>query len=146
MRRPKDSNNPKEIGSDEPPRPVPRSLPRPRERGSEVDEVVEQSKALTVNKPPRPTVVAPRDSVYDKMISQVEQVKARSGLVLAVAHAGDEVMAHKADFVLPIPQASELLTPILAVLPLQVFAYEMAVRRGADVDQPRNLAKSVTVE
>jgi glucosamine--fructose-6-phosphate aminotransferase (isomerizing) len=91
-------------------------------------------------------VVAPRDSVYDKMISQVEQVKARSGLVLAVAHAGDEVMAHKADFVLPIPQASELLTPILAVLPLQVFAYEMAVRRGADVDQPRNLAKSVTVE
>ncbi len=91
-------------------------------------------------------VVAPRDSVYDKMISQVEQVKARSGLVLAVAHAGDEVMAHKADYVLPIPQASELLTPILAVLPLQVFAYEMAVRRGADVDQPRNLAKSVTVE
>jgi glutamine---fructose-6-phosphate transaminase (isomerizing) len=91
-------------------------------------------------------VVAPRDSVYDKMISQVEQVKARSGLVLAVAQAGDEVMAHKADYVLPIPQASELLTPILAVLPLQVFAYEMAVRRGADVDQPRNLAKSVTVE
>ena len=97
--------------------------------------------------PSMPTVVvAPRDSVYDKMISQVEQVKARSGLVLAVAHAGDEVMAKKADFVLPIPQASELLTPILAVLPLQVFAYEMAVRRGADVDQPRNLAKSVTVE
>jgi len=94
-----------------------------------------------------PTVVlAPRDSVYDKMISQVEQVKARSGLVLAVAHAGDPVMAQKADFVLPIPPASELLTPILAVLPLQIFAYEMAVRRGADVDQPRNLAKSVTVE
>ena len=91
-------------------------------------------------------VVAPRDSVYDKMISQVEQVKARSGLVLAVAHADDEVMAHKADYVLPIPQASELLTPILAVMPLQIFAYEMAVRRGADVDQPRNLAKSVTVE
>ena len=97
--------------------------------------------------PSMPTVVvAPRDSVYDKMISQVEQVKARSGLVLAVAQVGDEVMAQKADFVLPIPQASELLTPILAVLPLQVFAYEMAVRRGADVDQPRNLAKSVTVE
>ena len=55
-------------------------------------------------------------------------------------------MAQKADYVLPIPPASELLTPILAVLPLQVFAYEMAVRRGADVDQPRNLAKSVTVE
>jgi len=94
-----------------------------------------------------PTVViASRDSVYDKMISQVEQVKARGGLVLAVAHEGDAVMAQKADYVLPIPPASELLTPILAVLPLQVFAYEMAVRRGADVDQPRNLAKSVTVE
>ena len=91
-------------------------------------------------------VVAPRDSVYDKMLSQVEQVKARGGLVLAVAHADDAVMRAKADFVMPIPQASELLTPILAVMPLQIFAYEMAVRRGADVDQPRNLAKSVTVE
>ena len=91
-------------------------------------------------------VVAPRDSVYEKMISQIEQVKARSGLVLAVAYAGDEVIAQKVDCVLPIPYASELLTPILAVIPLQVFAYEMAVRRGADVDQPRNLAKSVTVE
>jgi glucosamine--fructose-6-phosphate aminotransferase (isomerizing) len=91
-------------------------------------------------------VVAPRDSVYDKMLSQVEQVKARSGLVLAVAHADDAVMRAKADYVMPIPRASELLTPILAVMPLQIFAYEMAVRRGADVDQPRNLAKSVTVE
>jgi glucosamine--fructose-6-phosphate aminotransferase (isomerizing) len=91
-------------------------------------------------------VVAPRDGVYDKMISQVEQVKARSGLVLAVAHADDEVIHAKADHVLPIPRCNELLTPILAVMPLQIFAYEMAVRRGADVDQPRNLAKSVTVE
>jgi glucosamine--fructose-6-phosphate aminotransferase (isomerizing) len=91
-------------------------------------------------------VVAPRDAIYDKMLSQVEQVKARNGLVLAVAQEGDEVMAQKADYILPIPAASELLTPILAVLPLQIFAYEMAVRRGADVDQPRNLAKSVTVE
>ena len=94
-----------------------------------------------------PTVaVAPRDSVYDKMISQIEQVKARSGLVLAVAHEGDEQLAQKADFVMPIPVSHELLTPVLAVIPLQIFAYEMAVRRGADVDQPRNLAKSVTVE
>ncbi len=91
-------------------------------------------------------VVAPRDGVYDKMLSQVEQVKARSGPVLAVAHAGDDIMRAKADFVLPIPATDELLTPILAVMPLQIFAYEMAVRRGADVDQPRNLAKSVTVE
>lgn len=94
-----------------------------------------------------PTVViAPRDSVYDKMVSQVEQVKARHGLVLAVAHADDEYIRHKADIIMPIPKIHELLTPILAVMPLQILAYEMAVRRGADVDQPRNLAKSVTVE
>ena len=94
-----------------------------------------------------PTVViAPRDSVYDKMISQVEQVKARNGTVLAVAHGDDDYIRGKVDFVLPMPHSHELLMPILAVIPLQVFAYEMAVRRGADVDQPRNLAKSVTVE
>jgi glucosamine--fructose-6-phosphate aminotransferase (isomerizing) len=94
-----------------------------------------------------PTVViAPRDSVYDKMISQVEQVKARHGTVLAVAHDDDAYLRGKVDHVLPIPHSHELLMPILSVIPLQVFAYEMAVRRGADVDQPRNLAKSVTVE
>ncbi|NJN81465.1 MAG: glutamine--fructose-6-phosphate transaminase (isomerizing), partial [Caldilineaceae bacterium] len=91
-------------------------------------------------------VVAPRDSVYDKMVSQVEQVKARRGVVLAVAHEDDRDIRAKADYVLPIPHIHELLTPVLAVIPLQLFAYEMAVRRGADVDQPRNLAKSVTVE
>jgi glucosamine--fructose-6-phosphate aminotransferase (isomerizing) len=91
-------------------------------------------------------VVAPRDSVYDKMISQVEQVKARNGQVIAVAHADDSYILGKADHVLPIPVTHELLTPVLAVLPLQLLAYEIAVRRGCDVDQPRNLAKSVTVE
>jgi glucosamine--fructose-6-phosphate aminotransferase (isomerizing) len=94
-----------------------------------------------------PTVViAPRDSVYDKMVSQIEQVKARGGLVLAVAHADDEYMGTKADVVMPIPPIHELLSPILAVMPLQILAYAIAVRRGTDVDQPRNLAKSVTVE
>jgi glucosamine--fructose-6-phosphate aminotransferase (isomerizing) len=94
-----------------------------------------------------PTVVlAPRDKVYDKMMSQVEQVKARHGTVLAVGHAGDAHLAGKVDHLLPAPECHELLLPILCVIPLQVFAYEMAVRRGADVDQPRNLAKSVTVE
>jgi glucosamine--fructose-6-phosphate aminotransferase (isomerizing) len=94
-----------------------------------------------------PTVVlAPQDSVYDKMISQVEQVKARHGVVLAVAHGDDEYLRAKVDYVMPIPHCHELLMPILSVIPLQVFAYETAVRRGADVDQPRNLAKSVTVE
>lgn len=91
-------------------------------------------------------VVAPRDSVYDKMVSQIEQVKARNGLVLAVAHRDDAYIRAKADYVLPIPVIHECLTPILAVMPLQLLAYEIAVRRGADVDQPRNLAKSVTVE
>lgn len=94
-----------------------------------------------------PTVViAPQDSVYDKMISQIEQVKARGGAVLAVATAEDTYVQNKADVVLPIPNTHEMLTPILAVLPLQILAYEMACHRGADVDQPRNLAKSVTVE
>ena len=91
-------------------------------------------------------VVAPRDGVYDKMISQIEQVKARNGLVLAVGNRDDEYLKANADFVMPIPATHELLAPILAVIPLQIFAYEMAVWRGADVDQPRNLAKSVTVE
>jgi glutamine---fructose-6-phosphate transaminase (isomerizing) len=91
-------------------------------------------------------VIAPRDGVYDKMISQVEQVKARHGTVLAVAHGDEDYIRSKVDHVLPIPHSHELLMPILSVIPLQVFAYEMAVRRGADVDQPRNLAKSVTVE
>ncbi len=94
-----------------------------------------------------PTVViAPRDGVYDKMISQIEQVKARHGTVLAVAHGDDDYIRSKVDYVMPIPHSHELLMPILSVIPLQLFAYETAVRRGADVDQPRNLAKSVTVE
>jgi len=91
-------------------------------------------------------VVVPQDSVYEKMISQVEQVKARNGAVLAVAHADDAFIREKADELLPIPRSHELLSPVLAVVPLQLLAYEIAVGRGADVDQPRNLAKSVTVE
>ncbi len=90
--------------------------------------------------------VAVRDHVYDKMISQIEQVKARGGTVIAVATEGDEEIRTKADHVIYVPQTSPLLTPVLTVLPLQLFAYHIAVRRGADVDQPRNLAKSVTVE
>jgi glucosamine--fructose-6-phosphate aminotransferase (isomerizing) len=90
--------------------------------------------------------IAVQDHVYDKMISQIEQVKARGGVVIAVATEGDEFIQKKADHVIYIPQTSPLLTPVLTVLPLQLFAYHVAVRRGADVDQPRNLAKSVTVE
>jgi len=90
--------------------------------------------------------VAVKDRVYDKMISNIEQVKARGGIVIALATEGDEDIARKADHVLYIPRTSPLLTPVLAVIPLQLLAYHIAVRRGCDVDQPRNLAKSVTVE
>lgn len=90
--------------------------------------------------------LAPQDHVYDKMISQIEQVKARKGIVIALITEGDEAVARKADYLLKIPQAHPLLTPILSVIPLQLLAYHTAVWRGADVDQPRNLAKSVTVE
>jgi glucosamine--fructose-6-phosphate aminotransferase (isomerizing) len=90
--------------------------------------------------------IAVQDNVYDKMLSQIEQVKARGGIVIALANEGDEAIREKADYVLTIPRAHPLITPILAVLPLQLLAYHLAVRRGCDVDQPRNLAKSVTVE
>lgn len=87
-----------------------------------------------------------KDNVYEKMINNIEQVKARGGTVIALATEGDEGIARKADHVLYIPQTSPLLMPVLAVIPLQLLAYHIAVRRGCDVDQPRNLAKSVTVE
>jgi glucosamine--fructose-6-phosphate aminotransferase (isomerizing) len=90
--------------------------------------------------------IAPRDSLYDKMLSQMEQVKARDGIVIAVATEGDTEAARRADFVVSIPPAPEFLNPILATIPLQFLAYYIAVHRGYDVDQPRNLAKTVTVE
>jgi glucosamine--fructose-6-phosphate aminotransferase (isomerizing) len=90
--------------------------------------------------------IALQDSVYDKMISQIEQAKARGGIVVAVATEGDRVIGAKADYVLYVPESPALLSPVVAVIPLQLLAYSMAVQRGADVDQPRNLAKSVTVE
>ena len=90
--------------------------------------------------------IALDDSVYEKMISQIEQAKARGALVIALATEGNQAIASKADHVLYLPKAPALLNAILAVIPLQLLAYHVAVRRGADVDQPRNLAKSVTVE
>ncbi len=90
--------------------------------------------------------IATRDSVYEKMISQIEQAKARDGLVIAVATEGDDLIATKADRVLWVPAAPTLLQPVVNVIPLQLLAYHIAVLRGCDVDQPRNLAKSVTVE
>ena len=88
----------------------------------------------------------PRDHTYERMLGNIEEVRARDGKVIAVAHAGDREIAAKADHVIAVPPAVDLLSPILMVIPLQLLAYHMAVRRGCDVDQPRNLAKSVTVE
>ena len=91
-------------------------------------------------------VISLKDHVYDKMVSQVEQVKSRGGIVIALATEGDDFIRSKADYVIEIPEVPYLLSPVVTVLPLQLLAYYIAVRRGADVDQPRNLAKSVTVE
>jgi len=90
--------------------------------------------------------IIPKDQWYEKMFSQIEQVKARGGRVLAVATDGDERIESIADDVLWIPESSWMINPILAVIPLQIFSYHIAVMKGLDVDQPRNLAKSVTVE
>ena len=84
--------------------------------------------------------------LYEKTLSNIQEVKAREGKVIAVACEGDEEVVKTADHVIPIPSTHELLLPILEVVPLQLLAYHIAVRRGCDVDQPRNLAKSVTVE
>jgi glucosamine--fructose-6-phosphate aminotransferase (isomerizing) len=83
---------------------------------------------------------------YEKTMSNLKEVKARSGVVIAIATEGDEEIKEAADHVLYIPAAPEELSPILEIVPLQLLAYHIAVRRGCDVDQPRNLAKSVTVE
>jgi len=90
--------------------------------------------------------IAPKDPWYEKMVSQIEQGKARGGPVYAVATDGDTYIPTVADQVLWIPPAPWLLTPVLSVIPLQLLAYHIAASRGLDVDQPRNLAKSVTVE
>ena len=83
---------------------------------------------------------------YEKTLSNIQEVTARSGRVIAIAIEGDEHIGQLVEHVVFIPQSHELLLPILEVVPLQLLAYHIAVRRGCDVDQPRNLAKSVTVE
>ena len=90
--------------------------------------------------------IALKDSVYKKIRSNMEEVRARAGVVIAIATDGDDEITGKADEVIRIPAVEELLSPVLAVVPLQLLAYHIADRRGNDVDQPRNLAKAVTVE
>ena len=90
--------------------------------------------------------LAPRDSSYERMLGNMEEVRARDGVLIAICHPGDRAVAGKAQHVIEVPSCAELLAPLLTVIPLQLLAYHVAVRRGCDVDQPRNLAKSVTVE
>ena len=91
-------------------------------------------------------VVAPNNAHYEKLVSNVQEVKARSGKVIAVVTEGDKEIVKSADHVIEIPETLEALTPLLTVIPLQLLSYYIAVMRGCDVDRPRNLAKSVTVE
>ncbi|MEK7664032.1 MAG: glutamine--fructose-6-phosphate transaminase (isomerizing) [Patescibacteria group bacterium] len=94
-----------------------------------------------------PTVaIVPKDSVYEKMISNIQEIKARNGIVIAIATEGDDSIKKIADDVIYIPKTLEMLTPILTTIPLQLFAYYTAALKGYDIDKPRNLAKSVTVE
>ena len=101
--------------------------------------------ALIDEKMPTMAII-PQDRVYDKMLSNVSEIKARLGYVLAVVQENDPRIRQRVDAVIPVPEAHPLLMPFLTVVPLQLFAYYIAAKRGADVDQPRNLAKSVTVE
>jgi glutamine---fructose-6-phosphate transaminase (isomerizing) len=91
-------------------------------------------------------ILAPRSRVHDKIVSNLEEIKARDGIIIAVGTEGDEDLKRHAQHVLYVPDVPDLLQPLVLVLPLQLLAYHIAVRRGCDVDQPRNLAKSVTVE
>ncbi len=91
-------------------------------------------------------VIAPQDSSYEKIVSNIQEVRARKGRVIAIVTEGDKHIKEMAEFVIEVPRISEALTPLVSVIPLQLLAYHIAVMRGCNVDQPRNLAKSVTVE
>ena len=91
-------------------------------------------------------VIATPDSTYDKTVSNMEEIKSRGGKIVAVVAEGDNIAAEIADYVIVVPRVDECLMPIVASIPLQLLAYYIAVNKGRDVDKPRNLAKSVTVE
>ncbi len=90
--------------------------------------------------------IAPANGIYDKIVSNIQEVKARNGVVIAIVTEGDETIKNLVDYVIEIPATEEIFTPLLASIPLQKLAYHIAILRGCNVDQPRNLAKSVTVE
>jgi len=89
---------------------------------------------------------APKSTYHEKLISNIQEIKARKGKVIAVISEGDEVIANMADDIMTIPLTDELISPLLSVIPLQLFACYLGMAKGFDVDKPRNLAKSVTVE
>jgi glutamine---fructose-6-phosphate transaminase (isomerizing) len=91
-------------------------------------------------------VIATHDSSYEKIVSNIQEVKARKGRIIAIVTEGDQVIPAMAEYVIEVPETSEILTPLVSVIPLQLLSYHIAVMRGCNVDQPRNLAKSVTVE
>ena len=91
-------------------------------------------------------VIATKSSIYEKVISNIQEVKARKGKIIAIVTEGDNKVRNMADYVIEIPETKEYLEPLLATIPLQLLSYHIAVMRGCNVDQPRNLAKSVTVE
>ncbi|HED38546.1 MAG TPA: SIS domain-containing protein, partial [Ignavibacteria bacterium] len=90
--------------------------------------------------------IAPKDSTYEKIISNIQEVKARKGRIIAIANENDNYIDNLVDYSIKIPETIRMLTPLLTVIPLQLLAYHIAVKKGLNVDQPRNLAKSVTVE
>ena len=91
-------------------------------------------------------VIAPKDHTYQKVLANIEEVRTRKGRVIAIASEGDEEIQHLADHVIYVPEGMPYIMPLLTVIPLQLLSYYIATLRGCDVDRPRNLAKSVTVE
>jgi glucosamine--fructose-6-phosphate aminotransferase (isomerizing) len=91
-------------------------------------------------------VIATKNASYEKVVSNIQEVKARKGVIIAIVTQGDDVVKELADYVIEIPETDDILLPLLSVIPLQLLSYHIAVMRGCNVDQPRNLAKSVTVE
>jgi len=91
-------------------------------------------------------VIATKNSSYEKVVSNIQEVKARKGKIIAIVTEGDVDVRKMADYTIEIPETDDILVPLVSVIPLQLLSYHIAVMRGCNVDQPRNLAKSVTVE
>jgi glucosamine--fructose-6-phosphate aminotransferase (isomerizing) len=91
-------------------------------------------------------VIATNKTIYDKVLSNIQEVKARKGIVIAIVNKGDQTLRKQLKYIIEVPETEEIFSPLVSIIPLQLLAYHIAVKRGCNVDQPRNLAKSVTVE